>query len=481
MRKPNALSRNMSIVFILNMLVSAINYLGQLFMGRFLSVESFGTLNAIFSFLPIAAVPAAALTTTITKRVAEQKGEGTRATASISLYLSKVSWALIALGAAVALASLLAYRPLQQTLGIASGAVLLGGILLVVTSYYPALYQGGLAGLHRFLPLGLIALVSPAMKMAAAALSSLFPGQDYFQQAFILFAIDIGNLVSIGLGLWMLHRAGVRLQARGLRAPGSRVRIPAELLWIGLTNLGLMLLMNVDILALRLFTGPEAAGQYSSVQLFARIVYYLATSLTTVMLPMMASAHSARQKSIHLYFRSLLYVTLFSLAFLLPLNLFSPQLLGLFFGSKFNAALPYVKYASLIAFALSLNTVTANYLIGAGRIKAATVIMLSGGLATALLSPVVPPSPHVVLFVIGITSLLVFVGGLCIACCGQTRTIDGGQTQHKHLLGNVFLRHFYLYTILKPHCFYLLESLRLAISDKFCYTKPHSVPHFHNV
>lgn len=60
-----------TVLFMLNMLASILNYVCQLLMAQVLSVESFGTVNTIFSFMLIVSVPGTALTMTASKYYAQ--------------------------------------------------------------------------------------------------------------------------------------------------------------------------------------------------------------------------------------------------------------------------------------------------------------------------------------------------------------------------------------------------------------------------
>ena len=78
-KKDTQLLRASTILFVLNITASALNYLCQLVLARVLSVESYGTVNTIFSFMMIVAVPGTTLTMVVAKYYASGCGkEGKR-------------------------------------------------------------------------------------------------------------------------------------------------------------------------------------------------------------------------------------------------------------------------------------------------------------------------------------------------------------------------------------------------------------------
>ena len=58
-------------LFGINMFASMLNYICQILMARILSVESFGEINAIFSYLLIIGVPGTTLTMLVSKFYAQ--------------------------------------------------------------------------------------------------------------------------------------------------------------------------------------------------------------------------------------------------------------------------------------------------------------------------------------------------------------------------------------------------------------------------
>ena len=68
------------LLFGLNMLASVINYVCQILMTRVLSIEAFGTINTIFSFMLIVSVPGTSLTMMVSRfyAISKEMGKETR-------------------------------------------------------------------------------------------------------------------------------------------------------------------------------------------------------------------------------------------------------------------------------------------------------------------------------------------------------------------------------------------------------------------
>lgn len=403
LRNIDPLARNGLIVFGLSMFSSAINYLSQLFMGQNLSVESFGTLNTVFSAMPILVVPATALTTFITKKVAEYQNP-LEIASQISKYARYVSLFCLVL----LVISVIALPIVKVSLGIVSAWVLVASVLMMLLSYYPPLFQGALNGLHKFLLLGILGLLTPLGKLFGIIIAPFFPGES-FQQNIVLMGTNVGVFLTILVGYLMLRGFGMRYVS-GKKTPSKQsTKLPAEYIFVVFINFGLMFIMNIDILMIRYYHGGEVAGQYSSVQLFARIAYYVTSALVTVMLPMVVTRSKNKAGPFSVFKRTLIYISIFSLCLYIPLVLFPEQITGLFFGNKFFGAASYTIFACLVAFSLSLNTTVANYMIGIGKAKILAVVFLSCCGISLVFMVLLHESVAAMLTAFCIVSLLAFV------------------------------------------------------------------------
>ncbi|MEG1753947.1 MAG: hypothetical protein RR234_08540, partial [Christensenella sp.] len=196
-----------------------------------------------------------------------------------------------------------------------------------------------LSGINKFVILGLFSLVIPVFKTLGVALSTQANHNDSLQISIILITIILGTLFAILAGFVPLYKNGIKLQFNTKNIRNISTGITQNHILSFLINLCLVFYMNIDILAMRTVYNATQAGLYSSVQLFGRIVYYFATSLVMVMLPLVAGANATDNNSFKLLKSTLLITSILIVACLVPLNLFPRQILGIVFGNKYIEAI----------------------------------------------------------------------------------------------------------------------------------------------
>jgi len=409
-KKSDSYTRNSIIIFTFSMLASVINYLGQLFMARFLSIESFGTLNAIFSVTPIISVPVTSLTIFITKIVAEESDH-----IKHSVSLSKLLRNLLGISFLLLVIGMACFPYVSSAMGLRSIYILILSAMMFITGLFPPIYQGTLAGLQKFLGLGLLGLTVPLGRLIGVSLAPFVAGNDVLQQCLILVGVIVGTLIAVFLGYSNIRSSGLRYITKKKSHFYSQTFKLAEYGFIILINAGLMFYMNIDILMIRYFFGGETAGNYSSVQLFARIAYFMSTALVTVMLPMVVKLQTDTKNSFLLLKTTLLYTSVSSIIIYLPLILFPRQIIELLFASKFSVNPVFMLLSCLITFILSLNTIIANYMMGMGKANILAFLLAGSCIIAVILMLVFRSDIYIVLVFLLLTGFMVFL--ICFFYC----------------------------------------------------------------
>lgn len=360
MKKLDALERNSAIVFMLNMAGAAINYLSQILMGRSsLSVGSFGTLNAIFSAYTLLSVFATAFTPFITKITADSGNHAT-----LNFQLSKLLRFIFLLCGGLLVLSLTSMPLWGAALKISAYDVVTVSIVLVLSGLFPPIFQGALTGLHLFLQLGIISLLVPLGKLLGVLIMPLFAQSESLQQSAVLLGSMLGAVLTALVGWRIFARHGFRYQARRLTPKNTSSLITSGYGTVFVMNFGLMFFMHSSTLMIRYYYGDVVSGDYSSMQIFAHIAYYVTSSLVTVMLPMLVKKSAAQKSPFSLFKKTLLYTAAASIIIYIPLIFFSQPIIHIFLSDKFAVNTTLMALACGVSFVLSLNTVVANYVYG---------------------------------------------------------------------------------------------------------------------
>ena len=371
-----------TVLFMLNMLASILNYVCQLLMAQVLSVESFGTVNTIFSFMLIVSVPGTALTMTASKYYAQlpQDCQDSEKTGFIVRVFRYVTFS----GVVFFVLCIAAMHPLSQILSIVDAAVLILMFVLSALSLYQPLYAGVFAGNKQFLTVGLYALTIPVYKIISIIAAKVLFVDDWQRLYTTLAVMIVGTVLTASLGHYGAKRVLGKFSI--LQRSEYSMKITTKSINILILNICLMVYMNIDLFSVRYYGGEGESGLYSSALLFGRVIYYFATTLGTILLPLVAAKQNKREQQIRMFHKMMGLLLIFMAVCIGFFNVGGGFLIKLLYGSGYMGAQPYVKYVSLISAALSICTVLVNYLVGVDRTRFAACSMTAiNGIIFALI------------------------------------------------------------------------------------------------
>lgn len=354
-------------LFFLNISASALNYLCQLMMARVLSVESYGTINTIFSFMMIVAVPGTTLTMIVARYYASNDtcngGRG---------YLKKQLKTVLMLTIITFVVLFVLNDVMKNLLAISDSFALVFAFVLAALGYFQPLYSGIFSGKKCFVLVGIYSLMIPVYKLIAVG-GAFFCSKDDTGRLHVLLVIMVmGVLITALLG---------QLKTDKLVGKISKTDTYNKRLYTIddfnalILNISLMLYMNIDLLAVRYYGDEKESGLYSAVLLFGRIIYYFATTLGTVLLPSVAEKSLTEKERKRTLNKALMVMVLFSIICMIPLNIWKTYFVQLLYGRDYLMASKYMIFVSVISFSLSMYTIMVNYVVGIGKTRAATKVM----------------------------------------------------------------------------------------------------------
>lgn len=393
------LTKNSLIVFILTTIGSAINYLCQIFMGRYFSIENYGIINTVFSITLIISVVGSTASMILSKIIAEN-GNNTKDITYRIIKIVNISSVILVLIGIIFLPFLL------KILGNSVITSILT-VITLVTSIYPILYQGILGGLHKFTKLGLYTLIIPVLKTIGISIAIFLKLEGTLELYVAILFIVLGNVISIILGQVITIKSLKK-------ADSKETNVSTKDIWenykdIFEANILIMFLMNIDILYLSYFYDSETIGLYSSVLTFGKMIYYFVTALVTVMLPMISKNKKNNEYVKQIFYKTLLYTGILTVLLLIPANVFSKPILEMVFGNKYSDAISYMKYASFISLSYSLNLIVLNYLVGVGKTKFIKNTLVGGSILVIILLLIFNYERYVALLLIGFINSVTFI------------------------------------------------------------------------
>lgn len=367
-KKDSELLKASTILFCLNILASALNYFCQLAMARVLTVESYGTVNTIFSFMMIVAVPGTTLTMVVAKYYA-----GDNALFGKRSYLTKQFKIVCVLTAIVTILLFCLQRILLRVLSLDDYFILIMAIILAAFGYFQPLYSGVFSGNKCFILVGIYSLFIPIYKLIAIGGSYLYSTEDKTRLYTVLLLMIVGVIITAIYGHCESYKIVQNDEVDVKSKEHFYSKEDRNTLFL---NVSLMLYMNIDLLSVRYYGNDTESGLYSSVLLFGRIIYYFATTLGTVLLPSVADMSLTNKERKRTLNKALVLMMIFAIVAMVPINLFKNVFIEILYGVEYLEAAKYVVYVSIISLSLSIYTIMINYVVGVGRTKKATLILL---------------------------------------------------------------------------------------------------------
>lgn len=362
-----------TVLFLLNMTASSLNYLCQFLMARVLSVELYGTINTIFSFMMIIAVPGTTLTM-ITAKYYASVGSASHKRGYLKKQLLSVSVLTIGVFALLTLGQ----NFLSKILSIQDRRVLFSTFILAASGYFQPFYSGVFSGNKRFMLTGIYSTLIPLYKLIAVGVAYICAADATARLYVILAGMIVGVVFTAFFG--QIKANGILDKSKEKGNVIGRLYTPEDVHALFM-NISLMLYMNADLLSVRYFGDDFESGLYSSVLLFGRIIYYFSTTLGTILLPSVAGCELSEREQRGMLNRTLLIMGVFSLVCIVPVNIWKDSLIKCLFGASYLPASKYVIYVSMISLAISIDTILINYVVGIGKTKPAMSVMIIMDLA----------------------------------------------------------------------------------------------------
>ena len=278
-----------------------LNYVFLLATGRIVGSDAYGSFAALLGLLAVVLIPATALQMAVSRDVSRllAAGEVERAAA---FSRTTVRWSALATVPLVLLALALAV-PIDHVLHIHSvGVVVLAELTLLTTFVFPVA-QGVLQGEQRFGALSVLYVVPFALRLVALAVAAALG----YRLGGAVFATVVASATGIVIAL---------AYVRGIfSAPASSfASLRPFLRYLGPVVIGLVgiaLLTHVDILVVKARFPAHDAGAYGAASAFARVAFFLPTTILAVLFPRTAARQARGEETEDILGRSLLATAVF--------------------------------------------------------------------------------------------------------------------------------------------------------------------------
>lgn len=282
------MGKGASVMVVLTLLASGLNYGSNLIFSRLLEPASYGDLTALLALLVVITVPTAAAQTVLAERVASHLAAGR---------LDRVRYLLRHAIAHVAVVALVA--GFIYTLSIplvvdlldlqAAGPAIALAPLVIVTFLLPVA-MGTLQGMDRYLAFGVMLLAIAASRIAFGVPWAAF-AEGGSGGAIAGQALGVGIVL---LGAAWLLRDELIGRGTGAATSGLRRRPDVRTMSAGLAFVAFAVISNLDVLLAKLYLPSEEVGLYAALSTVGKVVMFLPGAIAVVMVPNAARARHTR-------------------------------------------------------------------------------------------------------------------------------------------------------------------------------------------
>jgi len=315
------------------------SYLLQFFLGRLLSVEDYGSFNALLSLSVLLGVPAIIFGAPLIKIVSELFALGRKS------YLSKLFMTLVVfsmlLGTVAAVGIFLFRNYISASLKLNNPFVVIFFGIGFIFTYTSPIFVSYLQGVMKYKVFIFYSVLNSifrffmivALVLKGGGLNSVFIGSL------------VASVVSTLLGLLLVR------EFVGLPSNEDISDYLKKMLKLGFYSLflytGLNFLNNVDVVLVKsLFDGTHA-GYYAAVVTVGKILLFGAGSVTVVMFPKVSALY-AKKENYRPVFNKLFILQLLVVGFGVAIYaVFSKYIVTLLFGPRFEHAIEYLPLFSV--------------------------------------------------------------------------------------------------------------------------------------
>ncbi len=362
MHRFKSLVRGSAIVTLGTLASGVLSYAYSALMGRLLGPADFGDLGAINAyFILLTSVGGGLLTVTMyytSALFARHNISG------ISRFYKKFSsyvfWGSLTLGVLAIVAAPLTAKFFsitdQRSLAFALTSIVFT-LLLVVN-------RGVLQGTQKF---GLLA-VSNICEFGVKLVAAYFLVKAGFALSGATLAIPIGALAAYLLTVVTISRLTKNSNDSGSdKSFPTRREITLYFLPALVSNIALLLLMNLDILLVKKFFDPVLAGQYVAVSTIAKIIFYITGPITAVMFPLIAAQRNKGEKHYHTLIGAAAITIAGSALVLIVYAAFDQKIVEILYGSSYRSQAWLLPMSALLVIAISFINLMSQYFLSIQR------------------------------------------------------------------------------------------------------------------
>lgn len=345
------------------------SYLFQLISGRYFSKEEYGILVALFSLSGIIPLVVQFFVSGIPKLVAEIKD------IDYPSRISSLFYTILKVNAGITLlilaAMMLAKNAISDYLNISDTRVMDPFIYAVAAGILTSFMTPFVQGLMRFKAYSFITLLTSITKLSVAIVVLYLT----LQLKDIFWGLAITTLL-MGLISYRILLKNINTNWKVNNKEDLSLLVKYSL-GGALALIALNLVNSIDVIQVKHFFDAELAGTYSSVSIIGRIIFYAASPVSIVMLPICAEKFRKGENFIKPFLAAIGISTLICLTAVFVYTEFPHLIITTLFGETYLSAEPYIGLFAILMLLYTVLYMFATFLIATSKFKLSSLVILS--------------------------------------------------------------------------------------------------------
>ena len=404
---------NSFIFFAGSMLISFGNYLFHFLMARMLPIEGYGELQSLIAISAIFGIPMGALSIILVKYTAlfKAKEQLNKVYSLLSIFTKKI----LLITAVFFILFIFFSKYIANFLNILSviPVVILGCSFL--PGFLGTCNNGIIQGLQKFKSASIIGTIGVVSKiLLAVLLVKLSFGLNGALGAMVLSGF-IGYFLAFLPLKFLFGREKQEVETK---------QIFQYFFPVFFTLFFVTLLYNIDIVLVKHFLSPRAAGEYGALALIGHIVFFLGGPIVGVMFPMAVTAQANHQDPSKVFKKTIFLVSLIGLVVLGVYFLLPNFVIKILVGSKFLSISKFLGWFGVSMFFYSLISLFSQYFLSIHKTKFFWLVGI-GVLAQTMLISIWHQNLWQIIWIMNITmlsTLVLLVIYYLISCKAATVT-----------------------------------------------------------
>jgi O-antigen/teichoic acid export membrane protein len=299
-------------------LATAVNLGYNVVVARFLGPQGFGHATAVYTLLTLISAVTLSFQIVSTKFVAKQPSAILRDDAYRALH--RAAWVCGVLVAAV----LLIFQ-VQISAYLKLPSAILVDFLAVGAAFYVPLgtRRGYIQGAYGFKSLATNLVLEGVVRLAGSVI--------FIYAGFGINGVIAANAAAMAIAYFAIAPKLVPKEAAVSGIPSAFSEVRQALVFYS----GQVLINNSDIVLVKHFFAPEAAGLYAAIAMVGRVTFAFSSAVVNSMFPVVAGSGKDERKNLSLISTALLLVLAIGVLLAVGLRLAPASVWTLFFGSRF--------------------------------------------------------------------------------------------------------------------------------------------------